>query len=77
MALSNTLIQTIVPDGLRGRVMSVFTLLLLGLSPLGGMFAGVIAEAVGSVPLVVAASSFLGWLIIVNVNVRSPFVRRL
>jgi MFS family permease len=77
MALSNTLIQTIVPDGLRGRVMSVFTLLLLGMSPLGGMFAGVIAEAVGNVPLVVALSSFLGWLMIVTVNVRSPFVRRL
>lgn len=77
MALSNTLIQTIVLDKLRGRVMSVFTLLLFGLSPLGGMFAGVIAEAVGNVPLVVALSSFIGWVIIVNVNLRSPFVRRL
>ncbi len=77
MALSNTLIQSMVPDGLRGRVMSVFTLLLLGLSPLGGMFAGLLAEAVGSVPIVVAASSFIGWLIIVLVNIRSPFVRTL
>jgi MFS family permease len=77
MALSNTLIQTIVPDGLRGRVMSVFTLLLFGLSPLGGMFAGLIAEAAGNVPLIVAASSVIGWLFIINVNLRSPFVRRL
>lgn len=57
MALSNTLIQTIVPDSLRGRVMSVFTLFLMGLSPMGGMLAGLLAEGVGNVPLVVAASA--------------------
>jgi len=60
MALTNTLIQLIVPDDLRGRVMSVFTLSLMGLSPLGGMLAGSIAELVGSVPLVVAGSALIG-----------------
>jgi MFS family permease len=77
MALSNTLIQTLVPDTLRGRVMSVFTLLLLGLSPLGGMLAGIIAELVSNVPLIVAVSSVCGWLIIVQVMLRSPAIRQL
>jgi hypothetical protein len=77
MALTNTLIQSIVPDELRGRVMSVFTLLLMGLSPMGGLLAGTLAELLGSVPLVVAASAVLGWLIAGVVAVRSPFLRQL
>lgn len=77
MALTNTLIQSIVPDELRGRVMSVFTLLLLGLSPMGGMLAGAVAQLVGSVPLVVSVSAAIGWLIAASVAVRAPFLREL
>ncbi|MFV9506401.1 MAG: MFS transporter [Oscillochloridaceae bacterium umkhey_bin13] len=77
MALTNTLIQSIVPNELRGRVMSVFTLLLMGLSPMGGMVAGLVAEAIGSVPVVVATSSLIGWMIIGTVAVRAPFLRQL
>lgn len=43
MALTNTLIQTAVPDRLRGRVMSVYTLMFMGLAPIGSLQAGVIA----------------------------------
>jgi MFS family permease len=77
MALTNTLIQSIVPDRLRGRVMSVFTLLLMGASPMGGMLAGVVAQLVGSVPLVVAASAAIGWVIIAVSAARAPFLREL
>lgn len=77
MALTNTLIQSVVPDTLRGRVMSVFTLALLGLSPMGGMLAGLIAQVVGSVPLVVATGAAIGWLITGAVAIRAPFVRKL
>ncbi len=77
MALTNTLIQSIVPDALRGRVMSVFTLLIMGLSPMGGMLAGLIAQFVGSVPLVVAASALIGWGITVTVAFKAPFLRQL
>ncbi|MCX7791456.1 MAG: MFS transporter [Chloroflexaceae bacterium] len=77
MALTNTLIQSIVPDRLRGRVMSVFTLLLMGLSPMSGMLAGGIAQAVGSVPLVVAGSALAGWLIVATIAVRASFLRAL
>lgn len=77
MALTNTLIQSVVPDNLRGRVMSVFTMFLMGLSPMGGMIAGTVAQAVGSVPLVVAASATIAWLIAVAGAVFSPHIRRL
>lgn len=77
MALTNTLIQLIVPDDLRGRVMSVFTLSLMGLSPLGGMLAGSIAELAGSVPLVVAGSALIGWLLVLSVEWQVPYLRRM
>ena len=48
MALTNTLIQTSVPDRLRGRVMSVYTLMFLGLAPIGSLQAGVIAHWLGA-----------------------------
>lgn len=77
MALTNTLIQATVPDALRGRVMSVFSLLLMGLSPMGGMAAGALAELVGSVPLVVATSAAIGWIVVAVVAARAPFLRKM
>jgi MFS family permease len=47
-ASSNTLIQTIVPDRLRGRMMSLYTLVLLGLMPAGGLLMGWLADRLGS-----------------------------
>jgi MFS family permease len=43
----NTILQTIVPDPLRGRVAGFFTLAFLGMVPLGNLAAGALAEAVG------------------------------
>jgi MFS family permease len=77
MALTNTLLQSIVPDALRGRVMSVYTLLLMGLSPLGGMNVGGIAEFIGSVPFAVAGSAGVAWLIIAATQARNRFLREL
>jgi MFS family permease len=47
-ATSNTVIQSIVPDALRGRVMSVYTTVMLGFMPLAGLWAGLIAEQLGA-----------------------------
>ena len=55
MSGSNTLLQTMVPDSLRGRVMSFFSLCLMGMSPLGSLLAGALAARVGA-PIAVAAS---------------------
>ena len=52
MSLANTLLQGIVPDTMRGRVMSVYTLIAGGLMPLGSMILGSLGELIG-VPLAV------------------------
>lgn len=43
-ATVNTLIQSHVPDALRGRVMSIYTLMFFGLTPFGALLAGTIAH---------------------------------
>lgn len=48
MSSSNTLIQSMVPDELRGRVMSAYSMMFMGMSPLGALLAGTLAEAVGA-----------------------------
>ncbi len=48
LALGNSFVQLTVPDELRGRVMSVYTLLFLGLSPVGNSLIGLIADALGA-----------------------------
>jgi len=54
MACSNTLIQTIVPDHLRGRVMSVYSMMFMGMAPFGAFFGGALANRLGA-PATVAA----------------------
>jgi MFS family permease len=48
MAASNTVLQTIVDESKRGRVMSLFTMAVTGLAPLGGLLAGLLANQVGA-----------------------------
>ncbi len=55
MAASNTIIQTIVEEGKRGRVMSFYTVAFMGMAPFGSLLAGALARAIGA-PLTVALS---------------------
>ncbi|MGH2511723.1 MAG: MFS transporter, partial [Candidatus Limnocylindrales bacterium] len=48
MATANTVIQMEVPDELRGRVMSVYTTVFAGTSPIGGLLFGAIAANAGA-----------------------------
>jgi MFS family permease len=48
MASSNTLIQSMVPDELRGRVMAIYSMMFMGMAPFGALFAGVVAERIGA-----------------------------
>ena len=68
MNLSNVLLQTVVFDNLRGRVMSIYSLTHFGFMPIGGLFAGGVAEYAGE-PLTVIicglvcfASSVILWI---------------
>src|SRR5262249_41009874 len=47
MSSSNTLIQSMVPDRLRGRVMSVYAMTFMGMAPLGALLAGSLAHTLG------------------------------
>jgi MFS family permease len=53
MASSNTLIQVMVPDALRGRVMAVYSMMFMGLAPLGSLMGGALSDRLGA-PLTVA-----------------------
>jgi MFS family permease len=46
--LSNTIVQSLVPDDLRGRVMSVYALMFFGTAPFGSLLAGALAQRIGA-----------------------------
>ena len=74
MSSSNTLIQAMVPDELRGRVMSVYSMMFMGMAPLGALLAGTLAGILGA-PYTVAlggAVCILGSLIF---YLRLPYIR--
>jgi len=48
LATSNTLLQTKVPDDLRGRIMGFFVMALLGMVPLGSLQIGLLAQYLGA-----------------------------
>ena len=53
MSSSNTLIQTMVPDALRGRIMAVYSMMFMGMAPFGALSAGAMAKVLGA-PITVA-----------------------
>ncbi len=53
MASSNTLIQAMVPDELRGRVMALYSMMFMGMAPFGALLAGALAHGL-SAPVTVA-----------------------
>ena len=72
---SMTLIQLMVPDGLRGRVMGLYSI-SFSLIPLGGLLAGVVADAT-SPPFAAALNAGVLAAIVVLVGATQPAVRRL
>ena len=48
MSSSNTLIQAMVPDELRGRAMAMYTMMFMGMAPVGSLFAGALADKIGA-----------------------------
>jgi MFS family permease len=71
----NTLIQSMVPDHYRGRVMSVYSMMLIGMSPLGATAAGFEAEHIGA-PLTIAAGASVCLVSSVLFALRLPAFRQ-
>ncbi|MCJ7580749.1 MAG: MFS transporter [Candidatus Aminicenantes bacterium] len=68
--LANALVQTLVPDSLRGRVMSIYALAFFGLIPLGSLWVGLIAEHVSEAFAVIVNSIvLLGLFVLIRIIV--------
>ena len=48
LTASNTIIQTLVDENMRGRVMSYYTMAFVGMAPFGSLLAGMLAQAIGA-----------------------------
>ena len=83
-AASNTILQTIATDGMRGRIISLYSLAFLGTAPLGSLYAGSLAAragapvtiVIGGVVTLVAATYFATRLAVLREQVM-PLYRRL
>ena len=73
---SNALIQSRIPDELRGRVMAVYLLVFFGSFPLGSLLAGQMAESLGE-PLTVLIHSLVLTAYAVFLWLRFPQMRKL
>jgi MFS family permease len=84
MASTNTILQTIVEDDMRGRVMSFYTMAFLGTAPLGSLLAGFAADHIGpmntvtfgGVACALAAAVFGVRLPKLRVHVRPIYIER-
>ena len=81
---SNTLVQRIVPDELRGRVMAIWVMMLSGLAPFGSLLVGFLAQhfsarrtlAAGGVACIMGAMGFGFSLPILQREARKLIVQR-
>jgi MFS family permease len=74
-AICNTLVQTSVPDELRGRVMAVYMLMFFGTAPFGALQAGSIAQALGPTAGVAVGAGIV-LLFAVGIFFAAPALRR-
>jgi MFS family permease len=75
MASSNTVLQTIVDDDKRGRVMSLYSMAFIGLSPLGSLLAGAVAARIGA-PATIALGGAGAMMAALVFGSRLPRLRR-
>lgn len=84
LASTNTIIQTLVEERLRGRVMSFYAMAFLGSAPLGSLISGVLADRVGptatiflgGVACIAGGTWFAAWLPRFRDKVRPIYIER-
>src|SRR5580765_7705997 len=74
VAVTNTLLQKLVTDEMRGRVMSMFMLSFIGAMPIGNLIAGAASHRFG-VPHTLAAGGIIIAVFVATLAVRSPQLR--
>ena len=76
VAVTNTLLQKLVPDEMRGRVMSMFMLSFIGAMPIGSLIAGAASHRFGA-PHTLAVGGAIIAIFAAIVALRSPRLREL
>ncbi|MCL5999097.1 MAG: MFS transporter [Chloroflexi bacterium] len=76
LAMTNTLIQLLVPNHLRGRVISTYLWALNGVAPFGSLFVGWMAQSFGA-PTAVLVGGAICLGLATAVAARSPTLRRI
>jgi len=76
LATANGLLQTSVPDGLRGRMMAVYAMILMGMTPVGSLWAGWVARW-GGAPLAIGLGAALSLAAALFVTLRYPAFRQM
>jgi len=76
MNIANSLVQTLVPDNLRGRVMGIYTLTFFGLLPIGSLMMGTLAEYFGESDAILI-SSVATFVIAVLIFLLAPSIKKL
>jgi predicted MFS family arabinose efflux permease len=72
--LSNNLVQSIVSDQLRGRVMGIFTFTFFGFMPIGSLINGALADNFGA-PLTIQLNALILLTAAILLLVRFPIIR--
>ena len=73
---TNALVQTQIPDHLRGRVMGIYTLIFFGGMPVGSLLTGVLAKYIGETQVVILSAVILA-VFAFYIWFRRPELRRL
>lgn len=76
VAVTNTLLQQLVTDQMRGRVMSMFILSFIGTMPIGSLLGGVFSDRFGA-PITLAAGGFAVVIYAITVTIRNRRLRQL
>ncbi|MDB5261675.1 MAG: transporter [Adhaeribacter sp.] len=76
MAANNTILQTIVDDDKRGRVMSFYAMAFMGMAPFGSLLAGSVADKIG-VPYTLLGCGVLCSLSIIPFAIQLPALRKM
>lgn len=76
MNIANSLVQMLVPDKLRGRVMGVYTLTFFGLLPVGSLLMGILAEQFGEAEAILICS-VVTLIIALLIFFLAPAIKRL
>ncbi len=76
MNLANAMVQLLVPDELRGRVMGIYTFIFFGFMPIGGLLAGAVAGRIGE-PITVTLGATISLCCAILIWIFVPKVRAL